>query len=150
MSWYPHITVATIVEKDGRYLLVEEWDEGRLVLNQPAGHLDEGETLAQAAVREAHEETGWDVELRHITGIYLFKSPANQVTYLRTCYLASPVREHDVELADEIERVLWLTRDEIEAARERWRSPLVLRCIEDHRAGQQYPNTLVQSLLQGT
>lgn len=147
MSWYPHITVATIVEREGRFLLVEEWDQGRLVLNQPAGHLDEGETLEQAAVREAIEETGWEVALQHITGIYLFTSPANRVTYLRTCYLASPVRERDVKLADEIERVLWLTRDEIEAARERWRSPLVLRCIDEHLAGRQFPNALVQSLL---
>src|ERR1700756_5172493 len=86
MTWLPHITVATIVEDNGRFLMVEELKGGRAVLNQPAGHLDPNETLTEAAVRETLEETGWDVEATGIVGIYLYTAPSNGVTYQRGCF----------------------------------------------------------------
>ena len=86
MDWKPHITVATIVEDNGRFLMVEELKSGRTVLNQPAGHLDPNETLTEAAIRETLEETGWDVQPTGVLGIYLYTAPSNGVTYQRVCF----------------------------------------------------------------
>lgn len=86
MTWQAHVTVATIVEDQGRFLFVEEMKGGRAVLNQPAGHLDPNESLQRAAVRETLEETGWDVELTSVVGIYLYTAPSNGVTYQRICF----------------------------------------------------------------
>ncbi|MFI8739788.1 NUDIX hydrolase [Stutzerimonas zhaodongensis] len=136
MSWHPHITVATIVEVDGRFLMVEESKGGRLVLNQPAGHLEPHETLRQAAVRETLEETGWEVALAGVVGIYLYTAPSNGVTYQRVCFAATPVRhEPHRELDSGIVAALWMTRDELANQPERWRSELILRCIDDYLAG---------------
>jgi 8-oxo-dGTP pyrophosphatase MutT (NUDIX family) len=136
MSWHPHITVATIVEVDGRFLMVEESKGGRLVLNQPAGHLEPHETLRQAAVRETLEETGWEVALAGLVGIYLYTAPSNGVTYQRVCFAATPVRhEPHRELDSGIVAALWMTRDELADQPERWRSELILRCIDDYLAG---------------
>ncbi len=98
MDWQPHITVATIIEDQGRFLLVEELkgEGGRAVLNQPAGHLDPNETLGQAAVRETLEETGWDVELTGVVGLYLYTAPSNGVTYQRVCFTARTLRYHPI------------------------------------------------------
>lgn len=90
MSWQPHITVATVVERDGKFLFVEEFKAGQHVFNQPAGHLEANETLAQAALRETLEETAWDVELTGVVGIYLYTAPSNGVTYQRICFAARP------------------------------------------------------------
>ena len=87
MTWSPHITVATVIPDGNKYLLVEEWSNKRLVLNQPAGHLDQNETLIEAAVRETLEETGWSVNIQAIIGIYLLEA-SNGITYHRTCFLA--------------------------------------------------------------
>ena len=101
MDWKPHITVATIVEDNGRFLMVEEHKAGRNVLNQPAGHLDPNETLTEAAVRETLEETGWDVEPTGVLGIYLYTAPSNGVTYQRVCFIAKPLKHHpDYQLDD--------------------------------------------------
>lgn len=136
MTWQPHITVATIVERDGRYLLVEELKHGKLVLNQPAGHLEAHETLTEAAIRETLEETAWEVELTALTGIYLYTAPSNGVTYQRVCFAGKAVRHHAERPLDaDITRALWLTREEIVAERERWRSHLLLTCIDDYLAG---------------
>ncbi|WP_397452478.1 NUDIX hydrolase [Pseudomonas sp. NA-150] len=136
MEWQPHITVATIVEDQGRFLLVEELKGGKLVLNQPAGHLDPDETLRDAAMRETLEETGWDVELTGVVGIYLYTAPSNGVTYQRVCFSAKPVR-HDPQrtLDTGIVGAPWFSRAELAAQPERWRSELVLRCIDDYLAG---------------
>lgn len=145
MSWQPHITVATVVEDNGRFLLVEEHAEGRQVFNQPAGHLEANETLGQAALRETLEETGWEVELTAVTGIYLYTAPSNGVTYQRVCFAAKPIA-HRPELAldDGIIGPQWLTRDELSAQPERWRSELVLRCIDDYIAGDRFPLALLR------
>jgi len=145
MTWHPHITVATIVESGGRFLMVEESKGGRLVLNQPAGHLEANETLRQAAVRETLEETGWDVALSGVVGIYLYTAPSNGVTYQRVCFSASPVR-HDSqrELDSGIVGARWMTREELAGQPERWRSELILRCIDDYLAGPVYDLNVVR------
>ena len=94
MTWQPHITVATIVEDNGRFLFVEEVKNDKRVLNQPAGHLEANETLRDAAIRETLEETGWDVELTGVVGIYLYTAPSNGVTYQRVCFAAKAVKHH--------------------------------------------------------
>lgn len=143
MTWSPHITVATIVPDGDRFLLVEEWADNRLVFNQPAGHLDPDESLIDAAVRETREETGWQVEVQSIVGIYLFKA-ANGVTYHRTCFLAEPVSKTCGDLDQGIERVVWMTRAEVESHNDRLRSPLVIQCIDDYLAGQQFPLSMLR------
>ncbi|RAU43500.1 MULTISPECIES: NUDIX hydrolase [unclassified Pseudomonas] len=136
MTWQPHITVATIVEDDGRFLFVEESKNGKYVLNQPAGHLEPAETLREAAIRETLEETGWDVELTGVVGIYLYTAPSNGVTYQRVCFAARATRHHpDRPLDTGIVAAHWLTRDELAAQPERWRSHLVLECLDDYLTG---------------
>jgi ADP-ribose pyrophosphatase YjhB (NUDIX family) len=145
MDWQPHITVATVIEDQGRFLLVEEMAEGRAVLNQPAGHLEANESLLKAAIRETLEETGWDVELTGVTGIYLYTAPSNGVTYQRICFAAKTLRYHPEYILDEgIIGPRWLTRDELAAQSERWRSELVLRCIDDYLSGQCFALSLIR------
>ncbi|QEY63416.1 NUDIX hydrolase [Metapseudomonas lalkuanensis] len=145
MTWQPHITVATIVEDQGRFLLVEEEADGRAVFNQPAGHLEANETLLEAALRETFEETGWEVELTAVTGIYLYTAPSNGVTYQRVCFAAKPLRHHPDRALDEgIIGPRWLTRDELLAEKDRWRSHLVLRCIDDYLDGERFPLSLIR------
>jgi len=148
MQWQPHITVATIVEDNGRFLMVEEHKAGRNVLNQPAGHLDPDETLIEAAVRETLEETGWDVEPTAVVGIYLYTAPSNGVTYQRVCFSANAVKHHpDYRLDDGIVGAKWLTRDELLAQRDNWRSELIIRCIDDYLAGNRFGLELIRPSL---
>lgn len=92
-DWHAHVTVATVVERDERFLLVEENADGELVYNQPAGHLDPGESLTQAAVRETLEETGWHIELLGLVGLALYTAPGNGITYHRTTFFGRPLHE---------------------------------------------------------
>lgn len=145
MGWEPHVTVAVVVEQNGRFLLVEETAElGRVVYNQPAGHVEKGETLEAAARREALEETGWEVELTSFLGLYVYTPPFNRdLTYYRACFLARGLHHHaDRPLDDGILQAVWLTREEL-AASDKLRSPLVLKCVEDALAGQRFPLALV-------
>jgi 8-oxo-dGTP pyrophosphatase MutT (NUDIX family) len=140
MRWSPHITVATIVEDKGRFLMVEEWSGDKLVYNQPAGHVEENETFEEAAIRETLEETGWDVELKSLLGIYVYTSHRNNITYQRLCYIATPKHHHPERKLDTgIERALWLTLDEIKADVSKQRSPLVEKCVQDYLGGQSFP-----------
>lgn len=133
MSDYPHITVATVVERDGKFLMVEEHAGGSLVYNQPAGHLEIGETLLEAAIRETLEETRWQVELNGFIGIYHFTSPTNGITYVRHCFSADAVSERaNAQLDPDINQALWLDLEQIKAARASLRSPLVLTAVEDY------------------
>lgn len=137
--WSPSVTVAAIVERDGRYLLVEEHTPEGLRLNQPAGHLDPNESLQQAVVRETLEETAHAFEPEALVGVYLarFQRPGQDVTYLRFAFCGR-VGEVIVgrALDTPIVRTLWLTPEEIRAQADRHRSPLVMRCIDDHLAGR--------------
>jgi phosphatase NudJ len=144
----PNVTVAAIIERDGRFLLVEEESADGLKLNNPAGHIEQGESPVQGCVREALEETGRVFEATSLVGVYLARarrdSTGDDVTYLRfafcgTCGEPDPSRALDTGIV----RTLWMTADEIRASAARHRSPLLLRCIEDYLAGQRYPLALV-------
>lgn len=145
--WKPHVTVAAVTEREGRFLLVEELIEGKLVLNQPAGHLDENESLVTAVVRETREETAWDFEVDALVGLYLWKVPTGQKTFLRAAF-AGHCRQHypDQLLDTGIQRAVWMTRAEIAAADEKLRSPLVLLCIDDYLRGYRFPLDLIHYL----
>ncbi len=139
MIWTPHVTVAAVVEQEGRYLLVEERCDGRVVFNQPAGHLDPDESLTDAVIREVREETGRVFTPEALTGIYLWTHPAGE-TFLRVAFCGRvgerlPGSTLDTEIID----ARWFTPAEIEAMHGQHRSPLVARCIADHRAGARQP-----------
>lgn len=144
MNWHAHVTVATVIEDNGRFLLVEERQRDRLVLNQPAGHLEPNESLIEAALRETLEETGWTVELQGLVGVGLYTAPSNGVTYYRTTFFGRPL-SHDPErpLDQGIVRALWLTAEELRAQAHRHRGPLVAKAIEHYLAGHRYPLSLI-------
>lgn len=147
MVWLAHSSVATVVQDaQGRFLLVEERDGDRVVFNQPAGHLDEGETLFAAAVRETLEETAWDVELTDFIGLYHYPAP-NGLTYIRHCFAAKPLRHHAGQPLDvPVIAAHWLTADQIFAADFAARSPLVALCLRDYLDGKRYPLSLIRHL----
>lgn len=143
-----HITVAAIAEEDGAFLFVEERVAGELRINQPAGHLEIGENLIQAVVRETFEETGRDFRPEALVGLYLWRVPDSEMTYLRAAFCGRLGVEQPHRPLDEgIERTLWLRRDEIIVRQPQWRSPLVLRCVDDHLAGRRYPLQILVDLL---
>lgn len=149
--WQPDVTVATVVLGDGRLLMVEERVSGQLVINQPAGHLEPDESLAEAALRETREETGWDVRLTGFVGAYQWKAPplngAPGRHYLRFAFAAEAVALDPARRLDEaIVRAFWATPAELLAMRERHRSPLVARAVEDFLAGRRYPLDLARQL----
>ena len=138
--WRPHVTVATVVPRDGRFLLVEEDVRGRIVLNQPAGHLDPDESLQVAAVRETLEETGWEVALDCLLCVQQWRNAESGNEFVRFTFAALPVRHHEArELDAGILRALWMTREEIAAEAARLRSPMVLASIDDWIAGHRIP-----------
>ena len=142
----PHITVATIVEKEGRFLFVKEHAEERIVLNQPAGHLEMDESLIQAAIRETLEETGWDIEITQLIGIYLYTAPSNNVTYQHVCFAGRALAQRENHQLDEgIIAPVWLSRDELIEQQALWRSPMVLRCIDDYLAGERFSLELLKA-----
>lgn len=145
--WQPDVTVATVVVSDGRLLCVEERADGRLVINQPAGHLEPDESLAEAALRETREETGWDVRLTAFLGAYQWKAEETGRHYLRFAFAAEPERHDPSRALDEgIVQALWLTPDELLARRDQHRSPLVWQVVADHLAGQRSPLSVLQHL----
>lgn len=146
--WCPHVTVGCVVPDGERFLIVEESIHGELQLNQPAGHLEPGETLAAAAVRETLEETGWDVALEHFIGVQQWHSSVHDHHVVRFAFAARPLRHHAERALDTgITRALWLTYPELLAQRARLRSELVLTTLEDWLAGQRLPLTTLRSLL---
>ncbi len=148
--WKPSTTVAAIIERDGRYLLVEENTPEGLRLNNPAGHLDPGESPAQGVAREALEETAHPFKPTALVGVYLSRfqraATGEDITYLRFAFCGE-LGDFDAErsLDHGIVRTLWMTPDELRASTERHRSPLVLHCIEDHLAGRRYPLDVVST-----
>jgi ADP-ribose pyrophosphatase YjhB (NUDIX family) len=142
--WKPNVTVAAIMEDAGRFLLVEEEAYGTLVLNQPAGHWEPGETLVEACAREALEESAHRFTPSSLLGVYSTHALPEDVTYLRFAF-AGEVGPRDAGRALDrgIVRTLWMTGDEVRASRSRHRSPLVLRCVEDYLTGRRYGLELI-------
>jgi 8-oxo-dGTP pyrophosphatase MutT (NUDIX family) len=139
MIWKPNVVVAAIIEREGKFLLVEEKADGRLVLNQPAGHLDEGESLLQAVVRETLEETAWHFVPEALIGVYRWPHPAKGITYLRFAFTGRVTQHEESRALDhDIVRTLWLSPEEIRAEHARHRSPQVERCLNDYLVGQRY------------
>jgi 8-oxo-dGTP pyrophosphatase MutT (NUDIX family) len=136
MRWNPEVTVAAIVEQDGRFLMVEERIDGRLVLNQPAGHLEDRESLIEAVIRETREETAWRFRPEALVGTYLWRNPANERTYMRFAFCGrvdghQPKQPLDIGIV----RAVWMTHDQLLAQPARLRSPMVLRCVDDFLRG---------------
>ena len=147
MGWNPEVTVAAIVERDHRFLVVEERISGRLVLNQPAGHLEDGETLVEAVVREAREETAWRFNPEALVGTYLWRSPVDGRSFLRFAFCGT-VDDHRAQqpLDTGILRALWMSHEQLLAQSSRHRSPLVMRCLQDYLLGKRQPLDTVACL----
>ena len=140
MTWTPHVTVATVIARDGNYLLVKEKDNGTIVFNQPAGHLEANETLIDAAIRETLEETGWIVSVNHLIGISRYIAPTNQATYIRFTFAATAIELTENAVLDEgIIEAVWLSKAQLLANRALLRSPLVLNDIERFERDEKLP-----------
>ncbi len=139
-DWKASVTVAAVIEANGRFLLVEEIQDGRRVLNQPAGHLDPGESLVQACVREVMEETAHHFVAEALVGVYRFVYRPKDITFLRFTFSGRSQGEDVGRALDkEIVRTHWLTREEIAARAAEHRTPLVMQSIDDHLAGRHFP-----------
>lgn len=144
MVWKPHVTVAAVIERDGRYLVVEEDVRGKRVFNNPAGHLEPGESLIDAVRRETLEETGWEFEPDAVTGVYLWKNAEVDATFLRVAFHGRCLKHHPERRLDHgIVAAHWLSREELASGRHALRTPLVLQCIDDLLAGRRYPLELL-------
>ena len=145
--WTPHVVVAAIVERDGKFLLVEEHTAEGVRLNQPAGHWEPGETLLDAVVRETLEETAYHVDPLALLGCYSTYYPKRDITYLRFAYICQATGFDDARTLDEgIVRAVWLSADEIANSAVPHRSPLVMRCVQDYLAGRHFPLDFVSHL----
>lgn len=139
MSWKTHVTVAAVVESNGRFLMVKEHASGKLVLNQPAGHLESGESLVEAVARETLEETAWHFTPESLLGVYQWQQTGRHRTYLRFAFCGS-VSGHDPRqpLDDGIVEAIWLSREELERRSMQLRSPMVMQCVDDYLNGKRY------------
>jgi 8-oxo-dGTP pyrophosphatase MutT (NUDIX family) len=147
MTWKPELTVAAVATQGERFLVVEERVARRRVFNQPAGHVEDGETLIDAVVRETLEETAWHFEPQFVVGIYLWKNPHTTRSYLRVAF-GGLLRDHDPQrtLDTGIVCTHWFSRSQLLAHSSRLRSPLVMRCVEDWLAGARYPLSLLNQV----
>jgi 8-oxo-dGTP pyrophosphatase MutT (NUDIX family) len=145
--WKPNVTVAAIIEQDGKFLLVEEETAEGLLFNQPAGHLENSESLLQAVVREAWEETAHRFTPTALLGIYHWKHPNKDLTYLRFAFIGEATGHDPAQkLDDGILRAVWMTPEEIRASQSRHRSPQVMLCVEHYLAGQRFPLSVLTHL----
>jgi ADP-ribose pyrophosphatase YjhB (NUDIX family) len=143
-QWKPNVTVAAVVERDGRFLLVEEQTTDGLLYNQPAGHLEAGESLLDAVIRETLEESAWRFTPTALVGIYQYHQADSGITYLRFAFTGE-LADHDAgrKLDTGIVRALWMPADEIRANRTKHRSPLLMECVDDYLAGRRHPLELL-------
>ena len=143
--WTPRTTVAAIVEDRGRFLMVEERDrDGRLVLNQPAGHLEDAESIADDARREVLEETSWEFRPDGLLGVYKWRIPSRPLTYVRYCFFGSAVTHHpDRPLDADILRAVWMSEGDIMKQHAHHRSPMVARCLRDYVDGRRFPLEMI-------
>jgi NADH pyrophosphatase NudC (nudix superfamily) len=148
MTLRPDLTVAAIIERDQRFLLVEEHVGERLVINQPAGHVEHGELVMDAVVRETLEETAWTFHPEALVGIYLWEHPQKQRSFLRVAFCGR-VSGHDPsrKLDEGIERAVWLSREQLLSRAASLRSPMVLSCIDDYLEGARHPLDVVRHVL---
>ena len=147
MVWKPDVTVAAVIERDGRFLLVEEHTEAGLLFNQPAGHLEAYETIIAAVAREALEESAWEFVPERLIAIYRWQASSSDTTYLRFAFSGRLGAHHaDRALDSGIVRAVWLTAEEVRRNRARHRSPLVIRCMEDYLAGKSTPLDVIVDL----
>lgn len=146
MRWKPHVTVAAVVENEGKFLMVEECIEGKMVLNQPAGHLEPGESLIQAVIRETLEETAWHFQPQYLIGIYRWARTEDDA-FLRFAFAGSCI-SHDKsrQLDPDIHQALWINRDTITLDSINLRSPMVMTCIQDYLQGRRYPLDILTSI----
>jgi 8-oxo-dGTP pyrophosphatase MutT (NUDIX family) len=144
--WKPSVTVAGVIELDGRFLFVEEEADGQVVINQPAGHLDPNESLLHAVAREVLEETRYRFAPTALVGVYLWPHETKDITYLRFAFTGEIIGEDkERQLDTGILRALWLTPEELQREADRHRSKLVSRCVADYREGKRYPLDLFAS-----
>ena len=143
--WAPHVTVAAIIHHEGKFLLVEENVNGKTVINQPAGHLENNESLVDAVIRETLEETRWGFSPLYISGIYRWIHE-NGETYLRICFVGEVIKEHtELKLDKGICNAIWLSENEVRKQMN-LRSPLVIKSIEDYLTGHSFPLDLIQNI----
>lgn len=136
-TWLPRVTVATVIEKNGKFLMVEEDIHGEKILNQPAGHLEPNETLIQAAIRETLEETGWHISIDHLIEFSQWTSPNSENHYLRSCFAGTAISFDPNQTLDKgIICAQWMSREEVADQAHRLRSPLVLHHIDRHISGK--------------
>ena len=148
MGWILHVTVAAVIEKDSKFLLVKEMVENQLTYNQPAGHLEENESLSDAVIREVYEETGADFEPRAVIGVYHWQTRYNRDTYIRVAFRGRLAETRPAPIPDKkIIGSAWLSAEEIKRLpREQLRTLMVLKCIEDYRANLSYPLSILSYL----
>ena len=145
--WKPNTTVAAIIEQDNKFLLVEEKTDRGNRFNQPAGHLEDGETLIQAVIRETKEESAYEFTPIFLLGVYQWKHSHNDTTYMRFAFIGNVSVHYPMQALDDgIIRAVWMTIDEIREKQNLMRSPQVLTCIEDYLAGKRYPLEVVTHL----
>ncbi|RKZ49962.1 MAG: NUDIX hydrolase [Gammaproteobacteria bacterium] len=148
MRWKPNVTVAAIVERDQKFLLVEENADNHIVFNQPAGHLEQNETLIEAISREVLEETAWEFIPKAIVGVYMYPNQHSDITYLRFCFSGTCDKHHPEQALDDgIIQAVWLSKEEIKENKDKMRSPMVAQCINDYLTGKNYPLNLINSYL---
>ncbi|MCK9608604.1 MAG: NUDIX hydrolase [Methylomonas sp.] len=148
MVWKPHVTVAAVIQKNQRYLLVEETTDNGIAFNQPAGHLEPGEDLISAIKREVLEETAWQFQPEALVAVQLWRKTPDFPSFVRFCFTGS-VHSHnpDQALDTGILATHWLSHQEIMAKRDQLRSPLVLICVDEYLKGQHHPLSLLQTYL---
>lgn len=146
MIWTPRTTVAAVIEHENRFLIVEEEIGGKMQLNQPAGHLESGESLIDAVIRETQEETAWQFRPTALVGIYRWQHPVKNDTYMRFCFTGNAIQfDPEQALDDDIHQAFWLNQKQMMKRQAEFRSPLVLDCFNDYLAGHRYPLDLLHN-----